>query len=135
MCKNWYKYGRCTIPNCGKTRYCQRVDGHWRAAFTRSGSFQGSRLMMVLFCCSLLFSQDRLPPGLQNEGATLAYQDDNYIVGKLRAVSQCWELFVEAMRAGGHEINMFKSCLWIPGCDDVPKNDLPAHVQSLLQHL
>eukprot|EP00973_Karenia_brevis_P037190 5126946-Karenia_brevis.AAC.1 len=57
--------------------------------------------------------------------ATPKYQDDSYLVGKVVMMASSWQQLTEAFAADGHELNLRKSEIWIPGCDDIPSTSLP----------
>ena len=71
-----------------RTLYWQRVGGEWKKGTTARGGFQGSPLTMVEFCCSLRFSVCRMCEELRDGFQKPAYQDDNYMVGKVKQLAQ-----------------------------------------------
>eukprot|EP00973_Karenia_brevis_P074898 10407820-Karenia_brevis.AAC.1 len=48
-----------------------------------------------------------------------AYQDDNYLVGGLTEIATGWPDLKSSLTANGHELNMSKSEVWLPGCDEL----------------
>ena len=67
---------------------------------------------------------------LQNPVPAPAYQDDAYLVGSLSDIAKLWPEILHAFREGGHELNLAKSEVWIPGCDEVPTELLLANCYS-----
>ena len=60
-----------------------------------------------------------------------AYQDDNYLVGKISAIANVWPNMRKYLAEAGHELNLSKSEIWLPGCDDITDANLPASARHI----
>ena len=90
-----------------------------------------SALVTLLFCGALEAAREQQPSSLEANTSQPAYQDDNYIVGRAVDIASGWRGIVDALSASGHESNLTKTELWIPGAEKVLDAELPADVQWL----
>ena len=85
----------------GETEYWQKMDGKWVKKTMWRGGYQGKRLIIVLFCCSLIWAQragrEKVEDKYHKEEAKLGYQDDNYLVGKVENFVEAWPATKEAL--------------------------------------
>eukprot|EP00973_Karenia_brevis_P024996 3444603-Karenia_brevis.AAC.1 len=76
---------------------------------TQRGGWQGSRLVMVMFCFSLEESFARVPMLRPGGGVVrTGYQDDTYMIGKASLQLQQWPDLTAALAAEGHRLRPHK---------------------------
>ena len=89
---------------------------------------------MLMFCLSL--AKSLADPELHLERAKLSYvsiQDDTYLVGPLRSVSDKRLALHAALAAGGHKLQPSKCKAWAPAWDNTAIIALPQWAQDLFQ--
>ena len=74
-------------------------------------------------------------PDLQKILPKPSCQDDAYLVGGLTEISRIWPSLRQALADGGHELNLLKSAIWLPGCDAIPTTELPDQVRHVFADL
>ena len=112
-----------------------RCEGSWRSSSTSRGGFQRLRILMLMFCFSLEYSFDQLSPAVSALITRVGYQDDQYLVGNVLEIAPHWSTILEALGAGGHNLNMIKSEVYLPRLDNIPTDCLPSALQTLLNLL
>ena len=113
----------------------QRCEGQWRASLTARGGFQGTLLAMVMFCMSLEQSYSNMPVGLQDAVTRVGYQDDTYLVGNLKLVSNHWPSMIDAFATGGHIVNLVKTEAYLPCLENTPTEALQPELGRLFERI
>jgi len=113
----------------------------WEESTAERGGGQGSRLMMLAFCCSLASTLEAArraaEQGLPDAAAAAArtrfvgYQDDQYFRSSIREFLLYEPVLLAALEADGHELQPSKSKVWIPALDAVEVSDAPVQAQEL----
>ena len=61
----------------------------------------------------------------------VGYQDDTYLVGAVAAILEHFPDLCRSLARGGHRLRMTKCSVWVPACDELSDEELPAPVKEL----
>ncbi len=115
---------------CMSTTYLLRNQGRWIPIYSRRGGAQGRRLTTIMFGCWLYRTHKEAQTSEAPDVTHSAYQDDTYRVGPLKQLAASWQPWHDAITKMGGQVNLKKSEVWLPGCDQTMIDEIKGHYPS-----